>query len=260
MRTKAHDPRSRRIERVPEMPAPSIVWCRSGSELARVAADHVAELLAHKPGAVVALPTGQTPLGLYAELVARAAAKRLSVAQARFFNLDDYLGLGADHPLSYARFLRAHFLRPAGVPEKHIRLLRGDAAGIEEECSDYETAIEAAGGLDLAILGLGTNGHIGFNEPGSDWSAQTHGVTLSEETRATHVAQTQGKFVIPERGITVGISTILAAREVLLLVAGRGKERALAAFRTGIPDPEWPVTALLTHRHLTVLADGHLTQ
>ena len=258
MRIKPHDPLSKPIESVPKMPAPtsSILWCRSGGELARVAADHVATLLARKPGAVIALPTGQTPLGLYAEWVARAAAMRLSVAQARFFNLDDYLGVSADHPLSYARFLREHFLGPAGVAEQHIRLLRGDAVGIEEECRDYEAAIKAAGGLDLAILGLGTNGHIGFNEPGSDWAARTRVVSLSAETRATHVAQTHGKFVIPEYGITVGISTILAAREVLLLVAGRGKARALAAFRAGIPDPMWPVTALLTHRHLTVVAEA----
>jgi glucosamine-6-phosphate deaminase len=241
-------------------PPSSIIWCASRSELSRVAADHVAALLARSPKAVIALPTGQTPLGLYAELVARAAAKRLSVAEARFFNLDDYLGLSGDHPLSYARFLREHFLTPAGVPEEHIRLLRGDAVAIEAECGDYEAAIAAAGGLDLAILGLGTNGHIGFNEPGSDWSARTHVVSLSEETRATHLAQTQGKFVIPERGITVGVATILAAREVLLLVAGRGKARALAAFRGGIADPKWPVTALLTHRHLTVLAEARQTR
>jgi glucosamine-6-phosphate deaminase len=260
MRLKRHNPRSKHIERVLDMSAPTskILWCRSVSELSRVAADHVAALLAVKPEAVIALPTGQTPLGLYAELVARAAAKRLSVAKARFFDLDDYLGLSVDHPLSYARFLREHFLMPAGVAEDHIRLLRGDAVGVEAECSDYEAAIAAAGGLDLAILGLGTNGHIAFNEPGSDWSAKTHVVSLSQETRATHGAQTQGKFVIPEYGITVGIATILAAREILLLVAGGAKARALAAFRRGIADPKWPVTALLTHRNLTVLAEAEL--
>jgi glucosamine-6-phosphate deaminase len=260
MRRKVRDPRSKHIKRVQKMSAPTstILWCRSASELSRIAADHVAALLARKPEAAIALPTGQTPLGLYAELVARAAAKRLSAAQARFFNLDDYLGLSVDHPLSYARFLREHFLTPAGVAEGQIRLLQGDAVGIEAECGDYEAAISAAGGLDLAILGLGTNGHIGFNEPGSDWSAQTHVVSLSQETRATHAAQTQGKFVIPQYGITVGISTIVAAREILLLVVGGSKARALAAFRGGIPDPNWPVTALLTHRNLTVLAEAEL--
>jgi glucosamine-6-phosphate deaminase len=123
-------------------PTSTILWCRSGGEFSRVAADHVAALLAAKPAAVIALPTGQTPLGLYAELVARTAAQRLSVAQARFFNLDDYLGLSVDHPLSYARFLREHLLMPAGVAEENIRLLRGDATGIEAECRDYETAMD----------------------------------------------------------------------------------------------------------------------
>jgi len=144
------------------------------------------------------------------------------------------------------------------VPEEHIRLLRGDAVGIDAECRDFDAAIAAAGGLDLAILGLGTNGHIGFNEPGSDWSARAHVVSLSAETRATHVAQTHGKLAIPEYGITLGISTIAAAREILLLVAGGAKARALAALRRGIPDPQWPVTALLTHPHLTVLAEADL--
>lgn len=239
-------------------PSSTIVWRRGGSEFSSAAADYVAALLVRKPAAVMALPTGQTPLGLYAELVARTAAKQLSAAQARFFNLDDYLGVSADHPLSYARFLSEHFLVPAGVPNQHIRLLRGDAVGIEAECRDYEAAIAAAGGLDLAILGLGSNGHIGFNEPGSDWSARTHVVALSPETRATHVQQTEGRFAIPEYGVTVGISTILAAREILLLVAGKPKARALAALRHGIPDPKWPVTALLMHRHLTVLAETEL--
>lgn len=239
-------------------PSSTILWRRGGAEFARAAADHVAALLARRPEAAIALPTGHTPLGLYAELVARAAAGRLSSERGRFFNLDDYIGLPADHPLSYARFLRERFLTPAGVPEGHVRLLRGDAADLEAECRDFETAIAASGGLDLAILGLGTNGHIGFNEPGSDWSTPTHVVALSQETRATHAAQTQGKFAIAEYGITVGISTIVAAREIFLLVSGSSKARALAAFRRGIPDPRWPVTALLTHPHLTVLCETEL--
>src|SRR5580658_9895759 len=107
-------------------PASTILWRRAGSEFSRAAADHVAALLARKPEAVIALPTGRTPLGLYAELVARAAAKQLPDAQARFFNLDYYLGLSAAHPLSYARFLIEHFLMPVGVPEELFFQVRGD--------------------------------------------------------------------------------------------------------------------------------------
>ena len=239
-------------------PWSTIVWCRSGEELSRAAADFVAALLSRKPDAAIALPTGQTPLGMYVELVARVAANRLSAARARFFNLDDYIGLPADHSLSYARFLREHFLTPAGVPETQIRLLHGDATDVEAECHDYEAATAASGGLDLVILGLGPNGHIAFNEPGSDWSAKTHVVALSPETRAMHATQTQSRFAIPEFGITLGVSTLLAARQILLVVAGSAKAGALAAFRRGNPDPKWPVTALLTHRHLTVLAEAKL--
>ena len=238
--------------------SPTVHWCRSGQDFSRAAAEHVVALMARKPDASVALPTGYTPVGMYAELVARVAAGRLSAQTARFFNLDDYIGLAADHPLGYARFLREHFLIPVGVPELHIRLLAGGAADLKAECREYDAAIAESGGLDLAILGLGTNGHIGFNEPGSDWSAQTHVVALSRQTRATHAAQTESKFAIPKYGITVGISTIVAAREILLLVAGSTKVRALAALRRGIPDSKWPVTALLTHRHLTVLGETEL--
>jgi glucosamine-6-phosphate deaminase len=240
-------------------PAPStIIWCRRGPEFSRAAADHVAAFISGKPDAAIALPTGQTPAGMYADLVARVAEGRLSLASARFFNLDDYVGLAPHHPLSYARFLRERLLTPAGVPEEHIRLLRGDAVDLAAECRDYEAAIAAAGGLDLAILGLGPNGHIAFNEPGSSWSTRTHVVSLSSETRAMHALQTRSTFFIPKTGITLGVGTILAARKILLLVAGDAKARALAALQQAAPDPQWPVTALLEHPDLTVLGESEL--
>jgi glucosamine-6-phosphate deaminase len=195
---------------------------------------------------------------MYAELVARVVGHRLALANARFFNLDDYIGVAADHPLSYARFLRERLLTPSGVPEAHIRLLRADAPDLAAECRDYEAAIAMAGGLDLAILGLGPNGHIAFNEPGQSWSTRTHVVSLSVETRAMHALQTHSMFDIPRTGITVGIETILAARKILLLVAGDAKAEALDAFQQGIADPRWPVTALLGHHDLTVLAEAEL--
>lgn len=242
------------------MPArlPETFWLPRGPGFDRRAADEVAGVIARKPSAVIALPTGHTPLGMYAELVARAAGRRFSPAEARFFNLDDYVGLSAGHPLSYARFLRHRFLTPAGVPDAHIRLLRAEAHDLEAECSDYEAEIAACGGLDLAILGLGPNGHIAFNEPGSDWAGRTHVVSLAAETRAAHAAQTHFEFAIPRLGITLGIATIMDAREILVLAAGDAKVPALAAFRRGVPDPRWPVTVLLDHRRVTVLAEAQL--
>lgn len=242
---------------MPTLPS-TIVWHRSGREFALAAADEVGALLTEKPDAAIALPTGHTPLGMYAALLERSAAKQLSLARARYFNLDDYVGLPPDHPLSYARFLRQQFLIPAGVPAEHAQLLNGKASDLEAECLHYDSAIASGGGLDLAILGLGPNGHIGFNEPGSDWSASTHVVALSAETRAMHAAQTQAKFPIPNFGITMGIATIFAARKILLLVAGGAKVNALAALRRAKPDSAWPVTALLTHRNLKVLSEAEL--
>lgn len=222
------------------------------------AADHVAALLERKPAATLALPTGRTPQGLYAELVGRVAEGRVSLAESHLFNLDEYVGLGADDPLSYACAIRRHLAQPARVPPQQVRLLRGAAADLDAECRDYERAIAATGGLDLAILGLGANGHIAFNEPGTAWNTTTHVVTLSAATRATNASQLPRAVRLPERGITMGIATIRAAREILLLVAGDGKHRALAALKSGTPDLQLPVTALAGHPRLTVIAEARL--
>jgi glucosamine-6-phosphate deaminase len=238
--------------------AAQIQWCADAQEFARRAADVVGACLSRKPHAVLAIPTGQTPLGLYAELVRRVAARQLDLSQTRCFNLDDYVGLNPDHPLSYARFLRERFLAPAEIRPAHARLLDGAAPDLEAECRACEAAIRDAGGLDLAILGLGPNGHIGFNEPGSEWTVRTHVVALSQQTRSMHAKQTQDRFPIPAFGITLGVASIFAARQILLLVSGDSKARALATYRRGIPDPRWPVTALLTHPDVIVLSDAAL--
>jgi glucosamine-6-phosphate deaminase len=241
-----------------------IVWCDSADEFNSTAAEAVLDAVADNPGLAVALPTGRTPVGLYTRLRACAAAGSVSFERARWFNLDEYVGLGADHPLSYARFLREHLLDGIGAADRNIRLLRGDASDLETECREYDRAISEAGGLDLAILGLGANGHIAFNEPGSDWTRTTHVTELSEQTRAANSpargARPGGalEINIPRLGITMGIATLRAARRVLLLVAGDTKKDALSALRRGSPDRRWPMTSLLGHQEMTVVVDGRL--
>jgi glucosamine-6-phosphate deaminase len=229
-----------------------ILWCDTAAALNSQAADAVLAAQARKPGLAIALPTGRTPLGLYSVLRHRS----VSFEGVRWFNLDEYVGLASGDPLSYAHFLYVHFFSGLRVSDSNIRLLRGDAADLQAECRDYDRAIEQAGGLDLCILGLGANGHIAFNEPGSSWQQGTHVVELSEQTRTTNSEQ-QGATV-PAGGITMGIGTLRGAREILLLVRGAAKREALRALRNGRPDPRWPVTSLLDHPALTVIAEGGL--
>lgn len=234
-------------------------WCSSGPALDALAADRVAALLTRQPTATLALPTGLTPLGLYAELVSRVSAGGLSFARSRLFNLDEYVGRGADDALSYAHYIRRYLAEPAQVPRAQLRLLQGDAADLRAECRAYDLAIAAAGGLDLAILGLGENGHIAFNEPGTAWHTTTHIAMLCASTRAANAKHLPHGAQVPARGMTMGIATLRAARAILLLVTGDSKRRALAALQSGVPDLAWPVTALADHPQLTVLADAGLS-
>lgn len=233
-------------------------WIDDEAALAEGAADWIAARLAARPAVAVALATGRTPRGLYRRLVQRRAAGALAGEAARFFNLDEFAGLPPADPRSYSAYLWKHILGPLQAPAAQVRLLRGDAPDLEAECRAYDAAIAAAGGLGLAILGLGTNGHIAFNEPGDDWAAGTHLVTLAPSTRRAQHHLFAGEAEIPTRGLTMGIATIRAARSVVLLAMGEGKGPALAALRAGRPDPAWPVTALADHADFTVFADRRL--
>jgi glucosamine-6-phosphate deaminase len=234
------------------------IWAKDDADLAILAADHLTMLLRQIPDAAVALPTGGTPLGLYRTLAARKAAGRFDASRARFFNLDDFVGKSAADPQSYAAFLQQHVFGPLDVAAGRVRLLRGDAPDLAAECLAFDAAIATAGGLDLAILGLGGNGHVAFNEPGSAWDSPTRVVELAASTRAAQQGLYPDLATVPAQGLTMGLGTIRAARRVLLLVAGAAKREALAALLRGRADPRWPVTALCDHPALTVIADRAL--
>ncbi len=220
---------------------------------ASAAADWTGDHLHDKPQSVLALPTGNTPLGLYSELIARKLAGTLNLDEAKVFNLDEYCGLGQSNPHSYAAFMQRHLIVPARLGADRVRLLRGDATDLEAECHDYDAAVADCGGIDLCVLGLGVNGHIAFNEPGSSWDLRTHVVHLSHATRAAHERQAQLPWQIPTWGVTMGIKTVLESRHVLLLIAGSHKETARAAVFGGVADSDWPVTSLLAHPSVTII-------
>jgi glucosamine-6-phosphate deaminase len=229
-----------------------MIRTRSADEFAGAAADLVTEQLRHAQS-VLTLPTGNTPVRVYAELVRRSRAGLVSFDSARIFDLDEYCGLPPADPHSYAAFMDRHLVAPLGLPARQVRLWRGDAADLDAECRDYDKALGACGGIDLCVLGLGTNGHIAFNEPGSSWELRTHVVELSPSTRAQFERQAAPSREVPSHGLTLGIRNVLEARRILLLIAGAHKSAARDALYEGKEDLDWPVTSLLRHTAVTVI-------
>lgn len=221
--------------------------------VARRAASLVEELVRRRPGAVLGLAAGATPLAMYGLLT--APARRLDLSRLSVFGLDEYLGLDAAHPASCAFTLRRHFITPAAIPESRVHLLDGGATGdLDAHCAAHEAAIEAAGGLDLQILGLGVNGHIGFNEPGCGLADRTRPVALRRSTRATN-APIFAPAEVPPAALSMGIGTILTARRILLLATGSSKAEAVARMVEGPVSAMVPASALQLHPDAVVVLD-----
>lgn len=204
---------------------------------------------------VLGLATGGTMEAVYARLIAAHQAGEVSFAQARSFNLDEYVGLGPDHPCSYWRYMRAQLFAHVDLPAEAALLPRGDAADPEAEAQRYEAAIVAAGDIGLQLLGLGANGHIGFNEPTSSLSSLTRVKTLTRATRAANARFFATPEEVPRLAITMGIGTILRAGEVVLLAYGAAKAGAVAAMVEGPLSAACPASALQLHRKVTVVLD-----
>lgn len=221
--------------------------------MSNAAAEILARKLREKPDAVFLIPTGTTPLGMYRRLV-RLHEAGLSFARATFFNLDEYLGLPDDHPASYHVYMRKHFYGLIDADPSRVHVPEGATPDPEAECERYEAAIRASGGVDLCVLGIGRNGHIGFNEPGASFDSRTRVVRLAETTRLVNAADFEGNRA-PERAISVGMRTIFESREALLLASGANKAGAVAAAVDGEVTPEVPASVLQRHPNVTFLLD-----
>jgi glucosamine-6-phosphate deaminase len=230
-----------------------LIRAPTAEAFAKDAADVLSGHLRERPDAVVALPTGATPLGLYAELVRRAGFAPSCLAAARLLNLDEYCGLERTDPRSFAAFLRQHLLEPLRLDPAQVHLIDGAAVDAAAECARYERELDALGGIDVCVLGLGLNGHLGFNEPGTPWNRRTHVAALARSTTERLRRQGWAEGDLPSNGITLGIGNILEARHVLLLIAGENKRAAAAALYRRVEDLAWPVTCLLRHARLTVI-------
>jgi glucosamine-6-phosphate deaminase len=223
--------------------------------MSHCAGDFVEAWLSRKPDLVLGLATGSTPLGLYRELARRHRDSGLSFARVTTFNLDEYIGLPADHPQSYHSFMRESLFRHVDLDPRRTHLPDGNAADIAAECAAYEAAIRAAGGIDLQVLGIGHDGHIGFNEPSSSLRSRTRIKTLTEQTIRANARFFGGADKVPHHAITVGVGTIFEAQCCLLLATGTEKAAAVAAAVEGPLTAMCPASALQLHESCTLILD-----
>ncbi len=207
--------------------------------ISREAARLVANRLHKKPNLVLGLATGSTPLGLYGELIRLHREEGLDFSKVTTFNLDEYVGLTPDHPQSYHYFMRENLFKGINLDPRFVHVPDGMAMDIEDHCLWYEERIRAAGGLDLQVLGIGANGHIAFNEPGSSLGSRTRVKTLTGTTREANARFFTAEEEVPRYALTMGVGTIMEARELLLVASGEGKADAIAA------SVEGPITAMV---------------
>jgi glucosamine-6-phosphate deaminase len=225
--------------------------------VARELAARVARALEEKPTLVLGLPTGRTPLLFYEELRKLATAGRADFSRATTFNVDEFLGVPASHPGSYRSFMQRHLFGHVNLDPSRINFLHGDASDPTDECCRYEKAIGEAGGIDLLILGIGTNGHIGFNEPGPGLAARTHQVTLKAETRRSNAALFgNDPEAVPAEALSMGMGTILDAKSVVLLATGEKKAKCVEQLVTGPITTQLPASFLQLHRDVAIMLDG----
>jgi glucosamine-6-phosphate deaminase len=231
-----------------------IVILGGSRQIAKLAADAIEKLIRRKPGAVLGLATGSSPLPVYDELAARHG-QGLDFSRASGFALDEYVGLPAGHPESYREVVRREFTSRVNIAPGNVHGPDGTASDIPAACDAYEQAITAAGGVDLQLLGVGTDGHIGFNEPGSSFASRTRIKSLIEQTRRDNARFFNSLAEVPHHVITQGLGTIMEAKHVILVATGAQKARAVRDFVEGPVAAICPASVLQFHPHATVLLD-----
>ncbi|MYL33935.1 glucosamine-6-phosphate deaminase [Pontibacillus yanchengensis] len=224
-------------------------------EMNQKAAEIILERIQEKPDMTLGLATGGTPEGTYDDLVNDYQQHGTSYQNITTFNLDEYVGLPSDDPNSYLSYMREHLFHHIDIPLEQTNLPNGIAEDLEAECDEYEMKIHGHGGIDLQLLGIGENGHIGFNEPGTAFGSKTHVVELAESTREANARFFDSKEDVPTHAITMGIQTILKSKEILLLISGERKQEALLRLLHGGVSEDFPASALKEHPNLTVIAD-----
>lgn len=223
--------------------------------VSRVAADLFEALVRKKPNCVLGLATGSTPIGLYQELIRRHQEEKLNFSKVTSFNLDEYYGLTPDHPQSYQHFMNEELFNHINILKKNRHLPDGLAKNVEKSCQSYENKIKKAGGIDLQVLGIGSDGHIGFNEPGSSLASRTRMKTLMEKTIKDNKRFFGKNEKVPIHAITMGVGTILDSRHCILIASGKKKAGIIAAAVEGAITSQVTASALQMHPRTTVIID-----
>lgn len=225
------------------------------NELSKKAADILTSEINENKNLTLGLATGSTPEGMYAELVKNYEAGNIDFKDVTTFNLDEYYGLEKTHEQSYYYFMEKHLLSKVNVKKKNINIPDGMTDNVEKEASDYDKKIEDHGGIDLQVLGIGVNGHIGFNEPGDVFIGETHLVDLTPETLDANARFFSSFEEVPKEAITMGMKSIFNAKKILLLASGENKADALKMTLEGPITPEVPASLLQLHENLIVIVD-----
>ena len=227
-----------------------VIIHKTYEQMSRAAAEAVADVLNAKPNAVIGMATGSTPLGVYQELVRMHKGGGLDFSQVTTFNLDEYVGLPTTHEQSYHRFMHENFFRQVNIPPQNVHIPSGTTSNYRAFCAWYEQRIEECGGIDVQILGIGSDGHIAFNEPASSLSSRTRLKTLAKQTIDDNARFFSSRDEVPVYAITMGVGTIMEARKILLLANGAKKAQAVAAAVEG------PVTSMITASALQMHPDA----
>ena len=209
---------------------------------------------------VLGLPTGSSPVGMYKELIKLYKENIVSFKNVVTFNMDEYVGIPEDHPQSYHTFMRENFFDHVDIPPENINLLDGNAPDLDRECAEYEEKIKSYGGIDIFVGGIGPDGHIAFNEPGSSLTSRTRIKTLTQDTLIANSRFFDNDVSrVPKTALTVGVGTVMDARRVILIVNGHNKARALHMGVEGGVNHMWTISTLQLHRHAVIVADEDAT-
>lgn len=233
----------------------NILLVKDYQELSFEAANIVAGEIESKKDTVLCLPTGQTPLGMYQELIKKNQNGELDFSEVITFNLDEYYGLSPEHPQSYHYYMWHNFFRHINIKKENIHLLKGITKNILAECLQYDELIQEKGGIDLQILGIGNNGHLGFNEPALSLNGKTHLVNLSDDTIQANSRFFDDINEVPKQALTIGMETIMKAKKVILLASGEHKAAAINKTVNGLISTQAPSTFLQMHTDATLIID-----